>query len=281
MSGTREGGRRGRERAIELVLRGCGIASTLVIVALMVVVIGGAAASPGERIATATIFTLIGGTAMIAAMALLVALPAGLLAAIYLAELAPARTSRWLEPSLAGLSQLPTVIFGYLALAFVTPTLQRIAPGLAAHNALSAGLVTGIMLTPLISGRALRAIRGVPAILRESAWALGASEGRALRLVVLPAVWPSLAGAALLGLSRAVGETMIVALAAGASPGLDPRGSVETLSAFLIHESWSLEPGVSTAPRPLLLVAAILLLATLAIDSLGRRVEARGQEAPR
>lgn len=178
---------------------------------------------------------LLVGTLMITLIALTVALPLGLLTAIYLSEFASARTREVVKPVLELIEGVPTVVFGYFALLFVTPLLQSFIPGLPGFNMLSAGLVVGIMIIPYIASVSEDAMRATPSSLREGSYAMGATRLETALSVVLPAAASGVAGAFVLGMSRAVGETMVVAIAAGPQPKLtfDPTEGAATITAYI------------------------------------------------
>lgn len=178
---------------------------------------------------------LLVGTLLCTLVAIAVAVPLGLVSAIYISEFAGARTREIVKPVLELLAGVPTVIFGYFALLVVTPFLQKIIPGLGGFNILSAGLVIGIMIVPYIASISEDAMRAVPGTLREGSYALGATRMETAFGVVVPAATSGIASAFVLGMSRAVGETMVVAIAAGAVPQItfDPRESAATITAFI------------------------------------------------
>jgi phosphate transport system permease protein len=166
------------------------------------------------------IMVLLSGTITSSAVALLVAIPLGTIIAIYLSEFAGHKTRETLKPVLEMLSGVPTIIYGYFALLFVTPLLQKVFPGLPGFNMLSAGLVMGIMIIPYVSSLSEDAMRAVPMSLREGSYAMGATRFQTAVNVVCPAALSGIASAYILGVSRAVGETMILAVAAGMQPNL-------------------------------------------------------------
>jgi phosphate transport system permease protein len=223
------------------------------------------------------IWPLVAGTLSTSAIALLVAVPLGILGAIYLNEFAAPRVRRALSLSLGLLAGVPTVVYGYLALGFVTPALQRLVPGLAAFNALGAGLVLGVMLVPMISALSEDALARVPNALREGAYALGAGRLATLFRVVLPAAASGIAGALVLAASRAVGETMIVAMAAGQAPRatLDPRLPVESLAAYVVQVSAGETLSGTLAQRAIFVVGAVLFLMTYVMNALSRHARRR------
>lgn len=184
------------------------------------------------------IMVLIAGTLMTTAIAIAVALPVGLLAAIFLSEYASTRLRRWLKPALEILAGVPTIVYGYFALTFVTPLLRAtIFPDMAIFNALSAGLVMGVMIIPTIASVSEDAIYAVPRNLREGAYALGATKRETATRIVVPAALSGIVAATILGISRAVGETMIVAVAAGnlAQLSANPLQPVQTMTAFIVQ----------------------------------------------
>jgi phosphate transport system permease protein len=184
------------------------------------------------------IIVLICGTFLTTAVAIAFAVPVGLLAAIFLSEYASVRLRRWLKPALEVLAGVPTVVYGYFALTFVTPFLQKtILPELTIFNALSAGLVMGVMIVPTVASVSEDAIYAVPRSLREGAYALGATKREVATRIVVPAALSGIVASVILGVSRAVGETMIVAIAAGnlANLTLNPLESVQTMTAFIVQ----------------------------------------------
>lgn len=223
------------------------------------------------------ILPLLSGTLLTSLIAMIVAVPLGLLAAIYLSELCEERTRRALKPVLELLAGVPTVVYGYFALIFVTPALQKIVPDLAGFNALSPGLVMGIMITPIISSLSEDALYAVPRSLREGAYALGAGRLPTLFRVVLPAARSGILAALLLAVSRAIGETMIVAIAAGQQPRLtlDPRVPVETMTAYIVQVSMGDTPTGTLEYRTIFAVGSALFVFTFVMNVLGQRL-ARG-----
>lgn len=223
------------------------------------------------------ILALVSGTLLTSLIAMLVAVPLGLLAAIYLSELCAERTRRALKPLLELLAGVPTVVYGYFALAYATPLLQKVVPELSSFNALGPGVVMGFMITPIICSLSEDAIYAVPRSLREGAYALGAGRLPTLFRVVLPAARSGILAALLLGVSRAIGETMIVAIAAGQQPRftLDPRVPIETMTAYIVKVSMGDTPTGTLEYRTIFAVGATLFVFTLAMNMLGQRL-ARG-----
>ncbi len=185
------------------------------------------------------VLPLVTGTMVITVIASIVALPLGLGSAIYLSEYAPDRVRAFLKPVLEILAGIPTIVYGFFALTFVTPIIQQLLPQTKVFNALSAGIVVGIMIIPMISSLSEDAMSAVPNSLRNAAYALGATRLEVALQVVVPAAFSGIVASFVLGLSRAVGETMIVTLAAGALPSMsiNPLQSVQTLTAYIVSVS--------------------------------------------
>ena len=214
------------------------------------------------------VLPLVSGTLLASAIAMIVALPSGLVIAIYLSEYAPDRLRRAVKPVLEVLAGVPTVVYGYFALLFVTPLLQSIVPGLAGFNALSPGIVMGIMILPLISSLSEDAMRSVPSGLREGAYALGATRMQTALRVVVPAAFSGISAATVLAMSRAIGETMIVAIAAGQQPRLtlDPRVPVETMTAYIVQVSLGDTPTGTIEYRTIFAVGMLLFVSTFILN---------------
>jgi phosphate transport system permease protein len=214
------------------------------------------------------IWPLVSGTFLTTAIAVLVAIPLGLLAAIYLSEFAQERSRRMLKPLLEILAGVPTVVYGYFALMFVTPMLQKVVPNLAGFNALSPGIVMGIMILPIVASLSEDAIYSVPRSLREGAYALGAGKMATIRRVIVPSAISGIGASVILGFSRAVGETMIVTIAAGLQPRLtlDPRVPIETMTAYIVQVSMGDTPAGSLEYRTIFAVGMSLFLMTLVLN---------------
>jgi phosphate transport system permease protein len=214
------------------------------------------------------VLPLVAGTALVSGIAMVVALPAGLLSAIYLSEYAPPGVRRVVKPILEVLAGVPTVVYGYFALLFVTPLLQNFLPGLSGFNALSPGIVMGIMILPLVSSLSEDALHSVPNGLREGAYALGATRMQATVRVVVPAALSGISAAAILAVSRAIGETMIVAVAAGQQPRLtlNPLVPIETMTAFIVQVSMGDTPAGTIEYRTIFAVGMLLFLGTFALN---------------
>ncbi len=220
------------------------------------------------------IWALVCGTVLTSAIAIAVALPLGLLAAIYLSEFASEAKRRILKPCLEILAGVPTVVYGYFALTFITPQLQRFVPGLAGFNALGAGIAMGIMILPVIASLSEDAIYAVPASLREGAYALGATKLTTIFRVIIPTAVSGIGASVILGISRAVGETMIVTIAAGQQPRftLDPRVPIETMTAYIVQVSLGDTPAGTLEYRTIFAVGMTLFVFTLLMNLLSHRL---------
>ena len=226
------------------------------------------------------VLPLVAGTILVSAIAMAVALPMGLLSAIYLSEYAPARVRRLIKPILEILAGVPTVVYGYFALLFVTPILQRFIPGLAGFNALGPGIVMGIMILPLVSSLSEDAMQGVPRGLREGAYALGATRMQTSLRVVLPAAFSGITAAFILAASRAIGETMIVAIAAGQQPRLtsNPLVPVETMTAYIVQVSLGDTPQGTLEYRTIFAVGMLLFIGTFMLNLVSAWLRERYRE---
>ena len=214
------------------------------------------------------VLPLVVGTVLVSLIAMVVALPMGLLSAIYLSEYADERVRRVVKPIIEVLAGVPTVVYGYFALLFVTPALQRLIPDLAGFNALGPGIVMGIMILPLVSSLAEDAMRGVPRGLREGSYALGATKMQTSLRVVVPAAFSGITAAFILAVSRAVGETMIVAIAAGQQPRLtfDPKVPIETMTTYIVQVSMGDTPQGTLEYRTIFAVGMLLFLGTFGLN---------------
>jgi phosphate transport system permease protein len=226
------------------------------------------------------ILPLLSGTLLVTVIAAAVAMPVGLLSAIYIAEYAPGGVRRYLKPGLELLAGVPTVVYGYFALTFVTPLLQRFIPELGVYNALSAGIVVGIMIIPVIASLSEDSIRAVPRALSEGAYALGATKIEVVTRVMVPGAISGIIASFILALSRAIGETMIVALAAGATPRLtaDPTDSIQTMTAYIVQVSLGDTPHGTLVYYSIFAVGLILFLMTLVMNLIAQWVIRRFQE---
>jgi len=226
------------------------------------------------------VLPLVAGTTLVSLIAMTVALPMGLLSAIYLSEYASDGVRRVLKPVLELLAGVPTVVYGYFALLFVTPLLQRFIPTLSGFNALSPGIVMGLMILPLVSSLAEDAMRGVPRGLREGSYALGATKMQTSLRVVVPAAFSGITAAFILAVSRAIGETMIVAIAAGQQPRLtfDPTVPVETMTAYIVQISLGDTPQGTLEYRTIFAVGMLLFIGTFALNLVSAWLRERFRE---
>lgn len=220
------------------------------------------------------IWALVSGTVLTSSIATLVALPFGLLSAIYLSELAGPGARRVLKPLMELLAGVPTIVYGFFALTVVTPALQSFVPDLAGFNALGAGIVMGVMIIPMIASLSEDALHAVPQALREAAWGLGGAPLGTIFRVVLPAARSGIAAAVTLAISRAIGETMIVAIAAGQQPRFtfDPRVPVETMTAYIVQISMGDVPAGTLEFRTIFAVATMLFLMTFVMNLFAQRL---------
>jgi phosphate transport system permease protein len=228
------------------------------------------------------ILPLLTGTLVSTLVALAVAAPLGLTAALYLSEFAGPRTREVVKPALEMLSGVPTVVYGFFALLFVTPLLQKtILPSLPGFSILSAGIVIGIMILPYIASLSEDAMRAVPQALRDGSLAMGATKFETATYVVLPAAFSGIAAAFVLALSRAVGETMIVAIAAGQQPNLtlDPREPAATITAYIVQVALGDLPHGSIGYQSIFAAGLMLFLLTLVFNILAFWLRRRYREA--
>ncbi len=226
------------------------------------------------------ILPLVAGTLVTTTVALVVALPIGTVVSIYLSEFAPSVVREVIKPVMELLSAVPTVIYGYFALQFVAPMLQKIIPGLPTFSMLSAGVVMGIMIIPYVSSLSEDAMRAVPMSLREGAYALGANKIITAVRVVYPAALSGIVASYILAISRAIGETMIVAIAAGMQPNLtlDPRQPAETITAFIVQVSLGDLPHGSIGYQSIFAAGLTLFVMTLVFNIIGYGLRKRFRE---
>ena len=226
------------------------------------------------------VLALVAGTTLTAVMAMVVALPLGLLSAIYLSEYAPNSVRKVVKPILEVLAGIPTVVYGYFALLFVTPILRSISGDISVFNALSASIVMGIMILPMVSSLSEDAMRSVPRNLREGAYALGSTKLEVSTLVVVPAALSGIVSAFILAVSRAIGETMIVTIAAGQNPTftLNPFVPIETMTAYIVQVSQGDAPAGSIEFKTIFAVALLLFTITLLMNLLSQFVVSRFRE---
>jgi phosphate transport system permease protein len=286
-----------RERIIELVLFLAALASVFTTIGIVYILVKESVvffqAVPIGRFLTDTQWTplfddahfgivvLLSGTLTSSAVALLIAIPLGTIIAIYLSEFAPFRLRELAKPFLELLGGVPTIVYGYFALLFVTPLLQQIYPGLPGFNLLSAGIVMGIMIIPYVSSISEDAMRAVPMSLREGSYAMGATRFQTAVKVVVPAAFSGIASACILGISRAVGETMIVAIAAGMQPNLsfNPLEPAATITAFIVQVALGDLPHGSTGYQTIFAAGLTLMLFTLLCNIAGHLLRKTFREA--
>ena len=226
------------------------------------------------------VLALVAGTMLTAVGAMLVALPLGLLSAIYLSEYAPESVRRVLKPVLEVLAGIPTVVYGYFALLFLTPLLRRLSEDISVFNGLSASIVMGIMILPMVSSLSEDAMRAVPRSLREGAYALGSTKLEVSTKVIVPAALSGIMAAFILAASRAVGETMIVTIAAGQNPSftLNPLVPIETMTAYIVQVSQGDTPNGTLEFQTIFAVALLLFAITLLMNLLSQYVVRRFRE---
>jgi phosphate transport system permease protein len=288
--------KRPSERAVELLLVASGLVSVLTTAGILYTLAAETAAFFSEvslwEFLTGTEWTplfsekhfgilpLVAGTLLTSGIAIGVALPFGLMAAIYLSEFAPSWARRALKPTLELLAGVPTIVYGYFALVFVTPLLQSVLPDIAGFNALSAGLVMGIMIIPMISSLSEDALASVSNGLREAAYGLGSTKLSAIFRVVVPAATSGVAASVILATSRAIGETMIVAIAAGQQPRFtfDPRVSIETMTTYIVQISMGDVPAGTLEYRTIFAVGSALFLMTFAMNVFSQRLSRKFRE---
>ena len=299
---------RRHETAIQWLLFCCAALSVFTTCGIIVVLLGNAVYSPGssaaffERVSLIEFLTnthwrpaesegqygilpLLSGTLMVALIASLVSIPAGLGAAIYMSEYAQPREREWIKPILEILAGIPSVVFGFFALKFITPWVLKPLFGLlglhvSVFNSLSAGIVVGIMVTPLIASLSEDVIRSVPRSLREAAFALGSTRFDVSVKVVVPAALSGILASFLLAFSRAVGETMAVAIAAGSGPALalNPLDGAQTMTGFMVHASTGDSDAASIGRMSMYAVGITLFAITLIINLISNWILRRYRE---
>jgi phosphate transport system permease protein len=275
-----------REAIIEGFLFFCGVLSILITAAIVVVIITGSADffadpkvdvlyfftgtewSAGFQDAKYGVLPLVVGTLLVAVIAGLIALPIGLMTAIYLSEYASPRVRAFAKPTLEILAGIPTVVYGYFALQAITPFLQQLIPGVETYNQLSGGIIVGIMIIPMVASLSEDALRAVPRSLRDASYALAANKFQTSTRVVVPAALSGIIASFILALSRAIGETMAVAIACGESANftLDPRQGVMTMTSFIASTAKGEVEHGTTDYASLFAVAGTLFVITLLMN---------------
>ncbi|MGH2979817.1 MAG: phosphate ABC transporter permease subunit PstC [Solirubrobacterales bacterium] len=284
------------ETAIRLVLMACAAVSVLTTIGIVAALLQptieffrevgvgefltGTDWSPLFSPSSFGVLPLVVGTLTTTFWACLVALPFGLGAAIYMSEYAGPRARRWLKPALEVLAGIPTVVYGYFALTFVTPFLQDLGLPLEVFNALAAGLVMGVMILPTVASLSDDAMTAVPMALREGAYGLGASKLQVSTRVVVPAALSGIVASFVLGISRAVGETMIMAIAAGAQPTVtfNPYEAVQTMTAYIAQVGIGDVPTGSLEYKTIFAVGATLFVMTFVMNLISIRLVRRFRE---
>ncbi|MCY3694498.1 MAG: phosphate ABC transporter permease subunit PstC [Chloroflexi bacterium] len=217
------------------------------------------------------VLPLVNGTLAVALVAMLIAVPLGLLAAIFMSEVAAPQLRTVLKPALEVLAGIPTVVYGYFALLFVTPILREIFPDAGIFNVLSAGIVMGFMILPMMASITEDALQAVPVGLREGSYALGATKLETAVKVIVPAALSGILAAVILSISRAIGETMIVSIAAGQQPrlGFDLLNSMETMTAYIVQVSLGDTPQGTIEYQTIFAVGTLLFAMTFVMNLLG------------
>lgn len=227
------------------------------------------------------IFPLITGTLLISIISLTVALPLGIIVAVYLSEYANYRIREILKPLLELLAGVPTVVYGYFALLFLTPLLKKITPEIQGFNALSPGIIIGIMIIPYVSSLSEDAMKSVPMPIKEGSYAMGATKFQTAFKVVIPASFSGISAAFILGISRAIGETMVVSIAAGMMPNLtlNPLESVQAIPAFIVQISLGDAPHGTIEYKTIFAAGITLFLLTLFFNLIGAWLRKRLRES--
>jgi phosphate transport system permease protein len=217
------------------------------------------------------ILPLVCGTLLVTSIAVIVALPIGLIVAVYLSEYAPFKVKEVAKPILELLAAVPTVVYGYFALLFLTPILQTFIPNLSGFNALSPGIIMGIMIIPYVSSVSEDAMKAVPMQIREGSYAMGGTKFQTAFKVVIPSAFSGIAAAFVIGISRAIGETMVVAIAAGMMPNLtlNPIEPIQTLTAYIVGISLGDVPHGTLEYKTIFAAGITLFLMTLFLNILG------------
>ena len=217
------------------------------------------------------ILPLVTGTLLVTSIAVMVALPIGLIVAIYLSEYAPHKIREVAKPILELLAAVPTVVYGYFALLFLTPILQKFIPDLSGFNALSPGIIMGIMIIPYVSSVSEDSMKAVPMHIREGSYAMGATKFQTSFKVIIPSAFSGIAAAFIIGISRAIGETMVVAIAAGMMPNLtlNPLEPIQTLTAYIVGISLGDVPHGTIEYKTIFAAGITLFLMTLFLNIMG------------
>jgi phosphate transport system permease protein len=288
--------RRWKERGIRGILFACGLVSILTTAGIVIVLVWesigffrdvspwefltGTSWTPQFKPQNFGVLPLVAGSLLVALGASLIALPIGLASAIYLAEYAPRPARKALKPILEILAGVPTVVYGYFALSFITPLIREVFPQTGVFNAASAAIVVGIMIVPMVASLSEDAIYAVPRQLREASNVLGATRFETVTRVVVPAALTGIIASFILAISRALGETMAVTLAAGATPKLtfNPLESIQTMTAYIVQVSLGDTPFGSIEYKTIFAVGLLLFCITLAMNIFSRMFLRRFRE---
>jgi phosphate transport system permease protein len=289
--------RKNRDRVIELVLQAAALVAVFTTIAIVVILVYESSFffehvtirefltdkmwTPLFADAHYGILPLVSGTLTVTFVALLVAIPLGTIIAIYLSEFASPRMQETIKPILELLGAVPTVVYGFFALLMVTPVLQKIMPNLPGFNMLSAGLVIGLMIVPYVASVSEDAMRAVPRYMREGSYAMGATKLQTALRVVVPGALSGIAAAYILGISRAIGETMVVAIAAGMQPTFtfNPTEPAATITAYIVQVSLGDLPHDSIGYQSIFAAGLVLMLMTLVFNVIGFFLTRRFREA--
>lgn len=285
------------EGAVKTVLFLCAFSSVLITVGIVVILlfesIGFFKQVPIIEFIFGTVWTplfaepkfgilpLVAGTLLITVIALAVALPIGLISAVYLSEYASHKSRETIKPLLELLAAMPTVVYGYFALLFLTPFLQKLIPDLSGFNAISPGIIMGIMIIPYISSVSEDSMKAVPMYIREGSYAMGATKLQTAFKVVIPAAFSGIAAAFIIGISRAIGETMVVAIAAGMMPNFtaNPMNPVQTLTSYIVQVSLGDVQHGTIEYKTIFAAGITLFLMTLVFNIIGFWLRKRIREA--
>ena len=289
--------RKNRDRVIEMILLACALVAVFTTLAIVVILVVESSYffehvtirefltdrmwTPLFDDAHYGIMPLVSGTLTVTFVALLVAIPLGTIIAIYLSEFATHRMRETVKPVLELLGAVPTVVYGYFALLMVTPFLQKLIPDLPGFNMLSAGLVIGLMIVPYVASVSEDAMRAVPRYMREGSYAMGATKLQTALRVVVPGALSGIAAAYILGISRAIGETMVVAIAAGMQPTLtfNPTEPAATITAYIVQVSLGDLPHYSIGYQSIFAAGLVLMLMTLVFNVIGFFLTRKFREA--
>ncbi len=285
-----------KERLVGALLFLCGLISVLTTVGIVVVLVRESLGFFGEvpvvEFLTGTEWTalfadksfgvlpLVNGTLIVAVGAAVLALPTGLATAIYLSEYADERVRKWVKPALEILAGIPTVVYGYFALTFITPILRTFLPETSFYNAASASVVVGVMILPMVSSLSEDALSAVPDSLRQAAYGLGATRFEVSTKVAVPSALSGIVASFILAVSRAIGETMAVTLAAGATPKMTASflESIQTMTAYIVQVATGDVPQGGVVYRSIFAVGLLLFLMTLTMNLVSQRITRRFRE---